>query len=159
MTSLKILPSRLNNLSSHEAIIDAIYRTVVGLDTNDQALFQSSFIQDAVFDLNGTIMTGLDAIDAEVYTSISKLDTTHFITNFRVQQAEGAATASVTAHALAQHYRGGTGLKGDAPRLLAGSLYQVDVVRDEKEDLWKVKNWKMQTIWAEGDWTILTGGK
>ena len=150
-------PTSLSGLGVREAITDALYRCVLGLDTNDRALFDSAFTQDASFDLNGSVMSGLDAIHTGCYDSISKLDTTHFISNVRVNVQEGDSTASMTTSALAQHYRHKQGTEAGATRLLTGSLYFIELVRADKDGLWKMKNWKLQLVWAEGDWGVMTG--
>lgn len=151
------LPSALPSLSVREAIIDAIYRGVIGLDTADDALFDSAFTQDAILDINGTVLNGLSAIHTGCYDTVSKLDTTHFITNVRVDINDGESKASMTASALAQHYRHQQGREPGAARLLAGGLYFIDCVKDDKDGLWKMKHWKLKSIWAEGDWGVMTG--
>ncbi|EED13338.1 conserved hypothetical protein [Talaromyces stipitatus ATCC 10500] len=136
------LPAALTPvLSGREAIIDALYRCV------------SAFADDAVFDLNGTIMDGIDAINAQCFASISKMDTTHYLTNIRINILDGSK-AEVTCTALAQHYHGGEGMKAGAIPLLAGSFYWVDLVRDAGDGLWKVKKWKLKTSWGQGDWGV-----
>jgi hypothetical protein len=83
------LPANLKpDLSGREAIADAVYRCVTSFDTEDEALFKSAFTSDAVFELNGTVMNGLEAIHAQCYGSVSKLDTTHFLTNLRINILE-----------------------------------------------------------------------
>ena len=151
------LPASLASVTVREAVTDAIYRAVLGLDNADKALFDSAFTKDAIFDLNGDVQSGLDAIHTGCYDGISKLDTTHFITNVRVNVKDGDSTASMTTSALAQHYRTKQGMQADATRLLTGSLYSIDLVKDGKDGLWKMKSWKMKVIWTEGDWGVLTG--
>lgn len=151
-------PSSLPSLSLREAITDAAYRCVLGLDTADVALFDSAFHQDATFELNGNVMDGLAAIHSNCYDSISKLDTTHFLSNIRVNMVDNSETkATVTASALAQHYRSGQGNKPDTSHLMSGSLYFMDVDKDAKDGLWKIKSWKMKLIWTEGDWGVMSG--
>ncbi|KAH8800183.1 hypothetical protein F5884DRAFT_685842 [Xylogone sp. PMI_703] len=140
-----------------EAIADAINRCVIGLDTADSALFRSAFTEDAIADLNGTVMDGLDIIYSQCYERIAKLDTTHFITNIRVNADGGGCKASAMCSALAQHYRGGKGMEADTTGLLVGSLYWLDLVRDDKDGLWKIKTWKLKSIWSEGDWGVMSG--
>ncbi|RFU24177.1 hypothetical protein B7463_g12160, partial [Scytalidium lignicola] len=152
------LPASLSPaLNVREAIADALYRCVLSFDTGDVSLFHSSMTKDATFDLNGRIMEGIEAIQAQCYDPVSKLDTTHFITNLRINVANGGTTATITANALAQHYRTGTGKEPNATRLLTGSLYWLDVVKDEKEDLWKIKKWILKPTWFEGDFGVMTG--
>ncbi|CAD6586383.1 MAG: hypothetical protein ASARMPRED_002521 [Alectoria sarmentosa] len=156
-------PTSLSSLNVREAITDAIYRCVLGLDTDDQALFDSAFTPDASFDLNGTVMSGLDAIHTGCYDTVSKLDTTHFISNVRVNvrggddDGDSTTTASMTASALAQHYRRKQGTEAGATRLLTGSLYFLDLVKDGEDGLWKIKHWRLQLVWTEGDWGVMTG--
>ncbi|THC98781.1 hypothetical protein EYZ11_001760 [Aspergillus tanneri] len=103
-----------------DAIADALYRCVLGLDTGDSALFDSAFTSTATLSMNGRVSEGLPAIHADCFDVIAKLDTTHFVTNIRINIADGGAKASMTASALGQHYRGGKGLQPDQTRLLAG---------------------------------------
>jgi hypothetical protein len=154
--SIPCLPATLNPaLSGREAIADAVYRCVVALDTDSPTLFRSAFTSDAIFDLNGTIMNGFDAINTQCFASISKMDTTHFISNLRINVLDGDSKAEVTCSALAQHYRGGEGMKPGAAPLLAGSLYWLELVKDEGDDgLWKIKKWKMKSTWGQGDWGV-----
>lgn len=65
--------------------------------------------QDAVVDINGTLLKGLPTIRGGMFETVSKLNTTHFITNVRVNHKTGESTATLTAHALAQHFRTGQG--------------------------------------------------
>ena len=102
-------------------------------------------------------MSGLDAIHTGCYDTISKLDTTHFISNLRVNVQDGDPAASMTTSALAQHYRHKQGTEAGATRLLTGSLYFLDLVKDDQDGLWKIKHWKLQLVWAEGDWGVMTG--
>lgn len=156
MTSLKAwsLPSILTPaLSGRDAVVDAIYRTVLGLDTNDVDLFKSALTKDCVFILNGKTTEGMDALVTDVFDKVAKLDTTHFVNNVRVNM--DGAKASLSASALAQHYRGGMGTDPKAERLLAGALYFVELVKEDGDvEVWKIVNWRMQLTWAEGDMAI-----
>ncbi|OQD73224.1 hypothetical protein PENDEC_c016G02484 [Penicillium decumbens] len=141
-------------LGGREAIADAVYRCVLAFDTDNETLFKSAFTSDAIFELNGTIMNGLDAIVTQCYASVSKMDTTHFINNLRINILDGDSKAEVTCSALAQHYRGGEGMKPDAVPLLAGALYWMDLVKDAGDGLWKIKHWKLKSTWGQGDWGV-----
>ncbi|ROV91537.1 hypothetical protein VMCG_09429 [Cytospora schulzeri] len=152
------LPAKLSPpLSDRDAINDAIYRAVIGLDTNDANLFDSAITDDGIFDLNGKIMEGRAAMHSQMFDFISQLDTTHIVTNTRVNIDEGGTTASATATAMAQHYRGGQGADPAAPRYMSGVLYWLDLVKDEGDGLWKAKHWKLRSIWGEGDRGVMTG--
>ncbi|KAF7596238.1 hypothetical protein BBP40_002771 [Aspergillus hancockii] len=158
MSSLPSLPPTLSPaLSGRDAIADALYRCVLGLDNGDSALFDSAFTSNATFGINGRVSEGLPAIHTDCFDVIAKLDTTHFLTNIRINIADSGSKASATASALAQHYGGGKGLQPDQPRLLAGSLYYADLIKDDASGLWKIETFKMQSTWAEGDWGVMTG--
>ncbi|KAM3564816.1 hypothetical protein MY1884_000579 [Beauveria asiatica] len=148
--------------SDREAILDAIARCVCGLDTADRALFQSAFTADAVFDLNGALLHGLDEITASCFDNVSKLDTTHMTSNVRTTFSDDGRAATTTATGVAHHYRAGKGLAmekgGAAERLVAGSLYSIDLVKVDVEGeatLWKAKTWRLKSVWTQGDWAVM----
>lgn len=99
------------SLSDREAIPDALYRSIIGLDSNDKTIFESAWHQDAQFIFDGTPpIEGLAAILDTTFQLIGVgLDTTHMVSNVRIDLKDGADTAKMTAHALAQHYRKGEG--------------------------------------------------
>lgn len=148
------LPAVLPGLTTREAIIDAVYRCLNGIDIPDEALFLSAFTQDVNFDLSGRVTKGKAALLSEVYQPISKLHTAHVMSNFRVAYEEGSSTASVTATAIGPHFRPGEGLKGDAKGLLAGGLYYIQCVKDGEDGQWKIKDYKVRMTWADGDWGV-----
>lgn len=152
------LPPTLNapsTPSEKDAITDSIYRAVLGLDTNDITLFRSAMFPDSKFTMNGNTLEGMETIENNMFKHIGQLDTTHFLSNVRVT-VESADTAKVSASALAQHYRAGDGAKPDTQRLLAGSLYMIDVKKDTKNGLWKCVHWNMKVSWFEGDMSIVS---
>lgn len=158
MATLPTLPAVLSPaLTGRDAIADALYRLVLGLDTNNKELFDSAFTQTASFTINERVSEGLPAIHTDCFDRISKMDTTHFLTNIRINIADSGTKATATASALAQHYPGGKGLAPNQARLLAGSLYYVDLVKDDASDLWKVQDFKMEVSWKEGDSAVMTG--
>ncbi|KAH8803489.1 hypothetical protein F5884DRAFT_508341 [Xylogone sp. PMI_703] len=158
MATIESLPAALSPpLNDRDAISDALYRCVLGFDTGDAALFDSAFALDASFSINGRLSEGLPAIHRDCFDVIAKLDTTHFITNIRINIIDNGSKASLTASALSQHYREGKGLEANETRLLAGSLYRIELVKAADDKLWKIQDLKMKSTWAEGDWGVLTG--
>jgi hypothetical protein len=152
------LPASLSPpLSTREAIADALYRSVAGLDTPDPALFESAHTQDATFEINGRVIDGMKDIIAQIYDPTARLDTTHFITNVRIHVADAASEAKMSASGLAQHYRPGTGREAGATRYMTGSSYFIDLVKDDKDGLWKIKKFQMKATWSEGDRGVITG--
>ena len=139
-------------LSDREAIPDALYRSIFGLDTSDQEVFKSAWHKDAAFIYDGAPTTqGLDAILASTFKYVGEgLDTTHSVSNVRVDLKDGANTAKLTAHALAQHYRKGDGRNPKATRYLTGNMYWVDLVK-ESDGLWKMTKLEIKVVWGEGD--------
>lgn len=63
----------------------------------------------------------------------------------------------MSADVLAQHYRAGTGRETGASRYLTGGLYLMDLIKDDTEGLWKIKHFKIKTVWAEGDRGVVRG--
>lgn len=149
-------PIALASLEAKDAIADALYRAVIGLDSNDRTLWESGWIKnEAVFDMNGNVMTGMDAINGNIFTHVGPLETTHMINNVRVDHKNGADQAYMTAYAIAQHYRPGEGMNPGTKGLLSGASYFIDVVKDSGDGLWKIKKWTMKLIWVDGDMSIV----
>lgn len=156
MASTPNLPAALSPpLSDRDAVADAIYRAVYGIDLNDAKLYNSAFTPDGILDLNGTVAD----IHTNCFDRVAKLNTTHFVTNLRINISEGGTCnkAQAIASFLAQHYPAGKGMEDDTRRLLAGGLYYVDAVRDESDGLWKIESFKVRTTWREGDWAVMRG--
>jgi hypothetical protein len=141
------------SLPDREAIPDALYRSIFGLDAEDKTIFESAWHKDATFIYDGAPPTqGLDAILETTFKYIGAgLDTTHSVSNVRIDAKDGANTAKVTAHALAQHYRKGDGKNPKASRYLTGNMYWIDLAKDESDGLWKIKTLEIKVIWREGD--------
>ena len=157
-------PHSLPSLTPREAIADAVYRALLGFDRNDWEIFTSALVADdnVTLELRGAgpsgesmIFTGRDQIRATLFTHIGQLDTTHMTSNMRINVAEGADTASLTCYGLAQHCPPGKGKQPDGPRFLTGGEYSVDLVRDEKDGLWKIRKFANDLIWGEGDASIV----
>lgn len=132
----------------------------MGLDTNDMALFDSAFTDDAVLDLNGRVLKGIDELNTGCFDFIANLETTHFVSNVRVNVKPGDTEASGTAYSLAYHYRKGTEAfpapKASGSGFTTGNLYFFDCVKDDKDGLWKATHWRLQSLWAEGDHEVMT---
>ncbi len=151
-------PHTLTSLTPREAITDALYRALVGFDRNDISIFNSAFAgEDVVFELRpgDTIINALSTIRTQVLDHVGPMDTTHMISNVRVDVRDGADTASLTAYALAQHCPPGKGKEPDAPKYLVGGEYWIDLVRDEGDGLWKIKKWVLDVIWRQGDASVM----
>ena len=150
--SISLSPS----LPPREAISDTIYRSALAVDSADYKLLASAIFADATITVAGKTSTGLEEIKTAIFDPVSKLDTTHFISNIRVNIIDDK-TAKATFSAQAFHYPPGEGVKPNAPRLVLGSLYAVDVAKDESSGLWKIRSSVVQPIWADGDWSVMAG--
>jgi hypothetical protein len=147
-------------LTNREAVADAMYRCALAFDTNDAVLFDSTFMPDGVFDVNGHAMTGLPDIHTTGLALIFSVDTTHMITNMRVHTktdtTKEQTEASLTATVLSQHFTKDKGMEPDQKNLMAGSLYRGDLVKDT-DGLWKFKSLVVKACWASGDWAVVGG--
>lgn len=153
--SIPSLPATLTPaLSGRDAIADTIYRATSAFDYRDLALLRSAFLEEAVLEINGRAMEGIQAIIDDCFTPVSNLDTTHHVTGLRINILEEDAKAEATASALAQHFKAGEGMKQNGVPLFAGSLYWMELVKDSGDGLWKVKKWILQSNWGHGDWGV-----
>ena len=152
-------PHALTSLAPREAITDALYRAIIGFDRNDTAILDSAFAgEEVTFELKGDASRtahDLTTIKNGVLTHVGLMDTTHSISNIRVDVKDGANTASLTCYALAQHCPPGRGKEPDGPKLLVGGEYLIDLVKDEKDGLWKIKKWVLDVIWRQGDRSVM----
>lgn len=149
------LPINLTGaLTEREAIADAIHRGVLAFDLNDEALLLSAITEDMAFEMPGTSSSGIQELKAAVFDRVAKLDTTHIVSNMRIS-IESATTAKATCSVMAQHVRAGQGLEPGSNKYLAGGFYLCEMVK--VGDLWKVKSWKVNIVWVNGDPTVMTG--
>jgi hypothetical protein len=159
MTCPFILPATLNPPpTGREAVTDAFHRCVQSFGTNDITLFSSTFLPDAIFEVNERTMKGLPEIHATGLALIFSLDTTHLVSNVRVDMTKGKeeSEASLTATVLSQHFAGGKGLEPGEKNLMGGSLYRGELKRDV-DGLWKFWELKIKSIWMQGDFSVVGG--
>ncbi|RDW72681.1 nuclear transport factor 2 family protein [Aspergillus mulundensis] len=158
--SIPTLPARLNPaLTGRDAIIDALSRFLISLDTADEALFTSSIAETASLTINGDTTSGLGDILKLRFSLIGGLDTTHHATNLRINISEDGKTAQAVGTLLSQHYRSGEGMAGPGKEsMLLGNLIGVEFVKDEDEgegEFWRIQSFVLQSNWAEGVWDVL----
>lgn len=151
-------PTSLTGLTTREAIADALYRGVQGIDTNDLSLFKSALVdlKEFRFQMAGAEMQGEDVIMNDMWNFVGPMATTHTISNIRIDVKDDAATtATMTAYAVARHQKNGTGEDPTSPHLTAGGIYTLDLMRDSNDGLWKMKRWAVDTIWRDGDASVM----
>lgn len=153
-------PLTLSSLTPREAITDALLRLFAGIDRNDTAIFDSAFAGEDIH-LSHSIapkpFTSLSALKAGIFTRVGPLDTTHMLTNVRIDHRDGEDTASMTAYALCQHAPPGRGKQPDGPKFMTGVDYAVDVVRDGEDGLWRISKAVLDIAWAQGDHSVMGG--
>ncbi|KAF2135990.1 uncharacterized protein K452DRAFT_292754 [Aplosporella prunicola CBS 121167] len=156
MASITLLPAVLSPApTDREAIADTIHRFAQGIDHNDAPVFDSAFTSDATLCVNGPTYKGLPAIRENCFDVINKMDTLHQVTNIRINIAEDGVKASMTAYCLSQHFRSGMGMMPGQERLLAGTTYSADLVKDGSSWLWKFEKLVLKSTWAEGNWDVI----
>lgn len=167
MKSQFCLPAALNpSMTGRQAVADALYRCVMAFDTNNTALFDSSFMPDGVFEVNKRPMKGLPEIHATGLALIFSLDTTHLVSNVRVHMRTGTTKAgtaaeeeneaSLTATVLSQHFAGGKGMEPGQNNLMSGSLYRAELTMDS-DGLWKFMHLQIESTWVQGDYSVVGG--
>ncbi|CAG9979520.1 unnamed protein product [Clonostachys byssicola] len=145
-----VLPAKLSGaLSDREQIADTIYRLVAAFDHADEDLLRSSLTDDVAVEIVGfPSCKGISELKESSFSRVSKLVTTHSISNIRVS-LESATTARASCTSVAQHARPGKGFEQGPHRLLGGGFYICDLIKEG--DLWKIKQWFAKPIWYEGD--------
>ncbi|KAF5978841.1 hypothetical protein FCOIX_5644 [Fusarium coicis] len=88
---------------------DALYRAVLALDDADEALVLSAITEDIDAKMPDSTAHGIAEFKAAVFDRVSKLNTTHFLSNMRIN-ITSSRTATATCPALAQHVRPGHGV-------------------------------------------------
>ncbi|MEU4390289.1 nuclear transport factor 2 family protein [Kribbella sp. NPDC023855] len=148
----------LEQLLDREEVIDALYRFGLGQDLRDRELFASAFAADAVLDfrpaatkcgLDIPLMEGRDTIVGTILDPKVRIDTTHVVTNARVEL--DGDTARLTAIVEAQHLP-----KDDHSRhALLKNLYAVEAVRDGSR--WVMRHVHIDNVWFTGDPWVIAG--
>lgn len=157
-----ILQADVKGMTTREAITDAIYRCILGIDSHDESLFASAMFSspETHFTIaGGPITQGSEAILTYMREHIFPLTTLHQITNVRVVDLDEAkGTARISAHAVAHHYKPEDAYKPERLSFVTGAIYDIEVVRDDADQgLWKVKGWILHLLWTEGDQRIVFG--
>ncbi|KAJ4292382.1 hypothetical protein N0V90_009044 [Kalmusia sp. IMI 367209] len=143
-------------LNPREAVADALYRCILGIDSNNRDLFESACVKNESMTVVADPFTieGWTAIN-DFFLRVFAVVTTHITSNIRIQLRDGADTASMTAHALAYHVRPDDALKPEDGSYTASCLYFIDVVKDGNDGLWKIKKWEIKVLWTTGDRAVL----
>ncbi|ELR03052.1 hypothetical protein VC83_05154 [Pseudogymnoascus destructans] len=128
------------------------------MDSNNRNLFESACLknEDMTIIIGPATISGWPTIN-EFFDKVFALTTTHITSNIRVELEDGADTAKMTAHALSYHARTEDAVKMENTSYTVGSLYDIDLVRDGGDGLWKIKRWELKSQWTTGDKAVLHG--
>ena len=151
------------NFSPREAAIDALYRFLDALDSNNAQLAHSAFTATAIVDRSGLsaatgfpfpIVQGIKDIKEQILGTVGRMDTGHHVSNVRAKLDEREERADVTCYVMAHHKRAG---EGPDPRksmhLTMGSRYEAAIAKDkaERNGLWRIEKIELKCLWSEGD--------
>lgn len=146
-------------LSPREAIVDALSRALVGCDNHDTELFNSAWAgEDVSFTIIGAdkkVLSNLTVIRMHVLDKVGPMDTTHSISNIRVDAKDGDDTAFVTATSMAQHCPPGRGKEPDGPKYMVSGEYSAHVTK--VDGIWKLKKCALKVVWTQGDPSVMEG--
>ncbi|MEU8247228.1 nuclear transport factor 2 family protein [Nonomuraea sp. NPDC048916] len=146
-------------LKDRVEIVDALYRFGLGQDLRDRDLFASAFSADAELDfrpaaaklgVDSELMAGRETIVETILGVLAQVETTHVVTNPRVQL--DGEVARLTAIVEAQHL-----LATDHSRYaLLKNLYAVELVRDGER--WVIRRLDIDNVWYTGEPKAIFGG-
>lgn len=152
------MKSKINELADRLGVIDALYRFAAGIDLRDESLLSSAFAEDAVSDFGPAaakagfeypLLKGRSIIVEALSTSLRQLDTTHSVSNPRVQL--DGDKAFLEAIVEAQHLP-----RTDHSRhYLMKNRYDVELAR--REDDWVIQRVTIDNVWRSGDIGVLSG--
>lgn len=150
-------------LTPREAVTDALHRAILGLDSNDRALFASACLATDEIEWvgGGYAVRGWDAVSA-LFERVFALVTVHVVSNVRVSfqefggdRGKEVKEARLTAHAVSYHVRPENKESVEERSFTGYSLY--DLVLVKAEDGWKIKRWEAKVLRTTGDRSIVHG--
>jgi ketosteroid isomerase-like protein len=148
----------LQLLADHAAITDALLRFANGMDTDDLQLISSAFAPDGVADFGPAaeklgitfpLLEGNDTITQGLGGFASALDTSHTVSNVRIETI--GDTATMYALVEAQHFP--KGVKGR--NILMKNRYDITAQRAGQQ--WVIARMTIDNIWSEGDISVVSG--
>ncbi|WP_295711520.1 nuclear transport factor 2 family protein [Mucilaginibacter sp.] len=139
------------------AVVETLYRFAAGIDLRDSNLLASAFAKDAISDFGPAarkagfeypVLEGRVAIVAALTGSLSKIDTTHSVSNPRV--FINGDKAVMDALVEAQHLPS----NDHSRHYLMKNRYDVELIR--QEDVWIIQRVTIDNVWRSGDPSVLT---
>jgi hypothetical protein len=93
-------------------------------------------------------MLGTETIIEQSVKHVGQLDTQHLVSGIRIDIKPDGKSASLMCNALNQHMRAGEGFKQEKDNFLAGSIYEMEYVKEEGG--WKIAKWVLRIIYTQG---------
>jgi hypothetical protein len=157
-------PEFTDNLTPREAIIDAILRWAIAVDSGDRGLLESAMASEVTINWEGYRAVGFEMPDSTVDRAVlldgilqamANIDTMHLMSNFRVAIL-GPSEARVICNTQATHYRGGQGCNPLAQdTFIMAHEYHAQVVKEGNDSLWKISDLRMIPRYTHGDPAII----
>jgi SnoaL-like domain len=150
--------AKVNEPADHLAVVDALYRFGAGQDPHDSVLLTSAFVEDAHLDftqpakrlgVDMAVLRGRQQIVDSITSTVSRLDTTHTVTNPRT--ALNGNEAELFALVDAYH------VPHDDPgrHLQLKNIYRVSLVRGDGD--WRISRMHIHNVWMTGEPAVLFG--
>lgn len=143
-------------------VVDAVLRFGLAQDRRDdpgaRALFESAFTEDATLDfrpaantcgIDVPLMEGRRMITEVIMNPATRIDTTHVVTNPRVQVSRGEA--ALTTLVEAQHLP----RTDHARHALLKNIYTASLRREDH--LWRMTRLRIECVWFTGDPQVILG--
>jgi hypothetical protein len=149
----------IDKLAAYAEVTDALLRFANGMDTDDAELIRSAFTVDAVADFGPAaqrleiqfpLLEGRDVITQGLSGFAAGLDTTHSVSNVRVEFAD---SETATAYALVEAQHLPVGVRDR--HLLMKNQYRITARREAGE--WRMAQMIVDNVWADGDVTVISG--
>lgn len=154
---MEIHMKNLQQTADKFAVIEALHRFAAGIDLRDNDLLTSAFAADAISDFGPAgkkagfeypVLKGRETIVTALMGSLSKIDTTHSVTNQRV--TIDGDKAVMDALVEAQHLPS----NDHSRHYLMKNRYDVELVR--QGEVWVIQRVTIDNVWRMGDLTVLT---
>ena len=153
---LNELEQRIQAQEHRVAIADVLYRFGAGQDLKDRMLFESAFTPTAELDfvqparrlgIELPVFKGRDAIVSSIMSTVSQLDTTHTVTNSRIDLDGRQAALFALVEALhlprSDHSR----------HLLLKNFYWATLLSGKAG--WQIEYLRIENVWMDGDPRVL----
>jgi hypothetical protein len=139
-------------------IVDALHRLAAGTDENSAESLEAAVAADAVVDfgpaaramgIDFPVLTGRDAVVSTLAATVGLLDTTHVVSNPRIE--DGAGRVLLKAFVEAAHFPP----SDRSRRCVMKNRYTAEVRREGGR--WRLAAVAVRCAWFDGDPAVLLG--